>query len=59
MPPAFETFIFSKKYNLGEKKPEMLSRFLSGLLHPLIHVGYGAEFGLPGLMVEGICYVVS
>ncbi|KXN91334.1 Oxidoreductase AflY [Leucoagaricus sp. SymC.cos] len=42
---TLETFIFSKKYNTG--KVEMLARFLSGLLHPMIHAGYGAEFGLP------------
>ena len=32
----------------------MLDRFLSGLLHPIIHTGYGAEFRLPGMVVEGI-----
>lgn len=32
----------------------MLDRFLSGLLHPMIHTGYGAEFRLPGMVVEGI-----
>jgi hypothetical protein len=46
-----ETFVFSDKYNTGEMK--MLSRFLAGLLHPMIHTGYGAEFSLPGLLVEG------
>ncbi|KXN91345.1 Oxidoreductase AflY [Leucoagaricus sp. SymC.cos] len=48
---TLETFIFSKKYNTG--KAEMLARFLSGLLHPMIHAGYGAEFGLPVMLVEG------
>jgi hypothetical protein len=48
---TLEVFIFSKKYN-GEGT-EMLSRFLSGLLHPMIHAGYGAEFTLPGMLVEG------
>ena len=32
---------------------KMLSRFLAGVLHPLIHVGYGAEFGLLGMFAEG------
>lgn len=32
----------------------MLSRFLGGFVHPLIHCGYAAEFGLPGLIAEGI-----
>lgn len=31
----------------------MLNRFLAGVLHPIIHTGYGAEFGLPGMLVEG------
>jgi hypothetical protein len=35
--------------------PEMLARFISGFLHPLIHTGYGAEFGLLGLSAEGNC----
>lgn len=35
-----------------KKQPEMLNRFLSGLLHPMIHAGHGMEFGLPGLVVE-------
>lgn len=49
---TLETFIFSKKYNTGSA--EMLSRFLSGLLHPMIHAGYGAEFSLPVMLVEGL-----
>ncbi|KAG2121596.1 hypothetical protein DEU56DRAFT_984296 [Suillus clintonianus] len=34
--------------------PEMLVRFIGGLLHPLIHTGYGAEFGLLGVSAEGL-----
>ena len=34
-------------------EPQMLNRFLGGLLHPIIHTGYGAEFGIPGMIVEG------
>ncbi|KAG1764884.1 hypothetical protein EV702DRAFT_1204809 [Suillus placidus] len=34
--------------------PEMLARFVGGLLHPLIHTGYGAEFGLLGMSAEGL-----
>ncbi|KAF9015726.1 hypothetical protein BDQ17DRAFT_1386409 [Cyathus striatus] len=30
------------------------NRFVEGLIHPLIHTGYGFEFGLPGLVAEGI-----
>ena len=64
---ALEDFIFSPKANLGtnestkaqlpiEKQPRMLSRFLTGVLHPTIHIGYGAEFNLPGMIVEGKDY---
>lgn len=37
----------------GAQQPEMLNRFLEILLHPIIHVGYGAEFGIPGMIAEG------
>ena len=56
---VLEDYIFSIDANLtpGENahghNPLMLSRFLGGFLHPLIHAGYGAEFGLPGLIAEG------
>ena len=59
---ALEDFIFSPKANLGhgtnaqlpvDKQPHMLSRLLAGVLHPIIHIGYGAEFNLPGMIVEG------
>ncbi|GLB42908.1 putative protein of unknown function (DUF4243) [Lyophyllum shimeji] len=52
-----EEYVFDEKANFdesGEKQPEMLNRFLDGLLHPMIHVGYGCEFGLPGMIVEGL-----
>ncbi|KAI5120442.1 hypothetical protein M0805_009904 [Coniferiporia weirii] len=32
----------------------MVDRLLSNVLHPLIHVGHGLEFGSPGMIVEGI-----
>ena len=32
----------------------MLSRFIYGVIHSFIHVGYGAEFGLLGVSAEGI-----
>ncbi|KDR73013.1 hypothetical protein GALMADRAFT_281208 [Galerina marginata CBS 339.88] len=61
---ALEDFIFSPKANLDpkfskadvspEEQPQMLSRFLSGVLHPMIHTGYGAEFNLPGMIIEGM-----
>jgi len=55
---TLEEFVFSEKYNFQKGRdvhtqPEMLARLFSGLLHPLIHVGYGIEFGLKGMFVEG------
>lgn len=61
---ALEDFVFSPKANLGtnestkaqlpfDKRPHMLSRLLTGVLHPMVHIGYGAEFNLPGMIVEG------
>lgn len=32
----------------------MVNRLLSGVLHPLIHVGYGIQFDSPGMIVEGL-----
>ncbi|KZT67501.1 hypothetical protein DAEQUDRAFT_387282 [Daedalea quercina L-15889] len=32
----------------------MLNRLHSRLFHPMIHLGYGLEFGLPGLVAEGL-----
>lgn len=53
-----EKYLFSEHYNIrksmqGAQQPEMLNRFLEILLHPIIHVGYGAEFGIPGMVAEG------
>ncbi len=53
---VLEEFVFSPSANVspaGEKQPAMLKRLLSGLVHPIIHTGYGLEFGLPGMTVEG------
>lgn len=55
---TLEEYLFSKKYNLEEARdastpPVMLDRFLEGLFHPVIHVGYGTEFGIPGMVAEG------
>jgi len=50
-----EEYVFATRANFpgNEKRPEMLNRFLQGLLHPQIHTGFGVEFGLPGLVAEG------
>ena len=52
-----EEFVFSNKYNFDPgrdtaSQPEMLSRFVDGVMHPLIHCGYGVEFGLSFLRVS-------
>ena len=31
----------------------MLGRFLGGVLHPMMLVGHGCEFLMPGLVAEG------
>ena len=53
-----EKYIFSPHYNVrtpqqGAEQPQMLNRLLEILIHPIIHVGYGAEFGILGLIAEG------
>lgn len=52
---VLEEYVFSDAANLsdGEHQVEMLTRFGDGLLHPLIHTGYGFELGLPGMVAEG------
>jgi len=57
---TLEDYLYSKGANFndragadGSRKPEMFGRFMSGLMHPLIHVGYGLEFGLLGILAEG------
>jgi hypothetical protein len=43
-----EAFI---KYAL---EPDMIGRSFSGAFHPLIHMGYGFDFGMDGILVEGL-----
>lgn len=56
---VFEEYLFSPKFNFdpslpaGKKQAQMLNRLMSTLFHPLIHMGYGAEFSLPGMIIEG------
>ncbi|KAG8701174.1 hypothetical protein FRC08_004241 [Ceratobasidium sp. 394] len=51
---TFERYIFSQEANWTGDEPRMLDRFVSGLLHPLIHFGHAAEFGVPGMAIEGL-----
>ncbi|KAF7308270.1 hypothetical protein HMN09_00675000 [Mycena chlorophos] len=50
---VLEEWLFSDTANYGGKKPEMLNRLFAGILHPMLYLGYGLEFSLPGLMAEG------
>ncbi|KAG6330102.1 hypothetical protein ID866_8987 [Astraeus odoratus] len=45
---------FSHPGDNDKEQPLMVSRFVSGVIHPFIHVGYGAEFGLLGVSAEGL-----
>ncbi|KAF8994981.1 hypothetical protein BDQ17DRAFT_1412346 [Cyathus striatus] len=47
-------YVFSAGANVGSEEPAMVSRFVDGLVHPLIHTGYGFEFGMPGMVAEGL-----
>jgi hypothetical protein len=33
---------------------DLLARTVGGAYHPLIHIGYGLEFGIPGIVAEGL-----
>jgi hypothetical protein len=33
---------------------DMLARTVGGAFHPLIHIGYGLEFDIPGIVAEGL-----
>ncbi|CAE6495734.1 unnamed protein product [Rhizoctonia solani] len=51
---TFEKFVFSHEANWGPGEPRMLDRFFGGLVHPMIHFGHAAEFGIDGMAVEGL-----
>lgn len=56
---VLEKYLFSNEMNFppqsdGKKNPQMLSRLLDGMVHPLIHIGYGLELNIPGMLVEGM-----
>ncbi|OAX36710.1 hypothetical protein K503DRAFT_793258 [Rhizopogon vinicolor AM-OR11-026] len=56
---TLEEFIFSEKYNFepgrdAAAQPEMLCRFVDAVMHPLIQCGHGVEFGLKGMLAEGL-----
>ncbi|TFK31868.1 hypothetical protein BDQ12DRAFT_701405 [Crucibulum laeve] len=50
-------YLFAAEANVAIESgpnPSMLQRYLGGLFHPLIHTGYGFQFNLPGMIVEGL-----
>ncbi|KAJ7819649.1 hypothetical protein B0H14DRAFT_2372418 [Mycena olivaceomarginata] len=51
---TLEEWLFSSKANFDGKQPQMLNRILAGILHPMLYVGYGIEFAIPGLVAEGL-----
>ena len=33
---------------------DLFARVIGGAFHPLIHIGYGLEFDIPGIVAEGL-----
>lgn len=50
-------FILSPAYNTSQS--DMLNRYHAGLIHGFIHAGYGLEFGLPGMVSEGLAMTAA
>ncbi|KAI0776927.1 hypothetical protein BD413DRAFT_523845 [Trametes elegans] len=55
---VLEQYFFTSTANIGGPdtgvEPNMLARLHAVLVHPLIHAGGGLEFGLLGLVAEGL-----
>ncbi|KAF7416276.1 hypothetical protein PC9H_002541 [Pleurotus ostreatus] len=54
---VLEEYFFAQEANFpndGHDSRLMLNRLMDSLYHPMIHIGYGLEFGLPGMLVEGL-----
>ncbi|SPO24268.1 uncharacterized protein UTRI_03536 [Ustilago trichophora] len=58
---VLEKYVFSKEANDqgGNGKGGMLARFYGGVLHSLIHVGYGLELRDTRLMAEGLAMATA
>ncbi|KAJ7575961.1 hypothetical protein C8J56DRAFT_974211 [Mycena floridula] len=59
---VIEEWIFSSRANFDSYngvKPMMLNRLLAGILHPMLYLGYGLEFSLPGLVAEGLAQAAT
>jgi hypothetical protein len=48
---TFTKYVFSEEAG----KSRMLDRFLSGIVHPVIHFGHAPEFGMEGMGIKGFC----
>ncbi|CDO68532.1 hypothetical protein BN946_scf184998.g29 [Trametes cinnabarina] len=60
---VFDEYVFSPRANIGgagvKGEPHMLLRFYGALVHPMIHAGCGLEFGLKGLVAEGLAQAAT
>jgi len=48
---SIEYYVFEQDSRLG-----LYSRFLAGVYHPIIHLGYGIEFNHPLMLAEGLAW---
>lgn len=59
---ALVKYVFSSPYNFNanlghsHQQPAMLDRFLAGIVHPLIHLGYGVEYGIIQQIADGLAH---
>lgn len=54
-PTTLQEYIFSRDANYPETGAprRMVNRLLARSFNPMISLGYGLEFGIPGLVAEG------
>ncbi|KAJ7058331.1 hypothetical protein C8F01DRAFT_1147896 [Mycena amicta] len=52
IPRVLERYVFSEQANGGDAL--MLARFVGGLVHPFIQVGFGIEFGQDFMVAQGL-----
>lgn len=57
MEEVLQEYVFSKEANEGGRN--MVVRYYGGVLHALIHVGYGLELGLSAVAAEGLAMATS
>lgn len=59
---VLQRFLFSPAYNYNAnlppkaQQPLMIDRLMGGVLHPIIHLGFGAEYGIKQQLAEGLAY---